>query len=302
MIQFRFRYKVKDNTGRDGGTSEQQYYRALQLAAFEAVNCVCRIPTHLFTFVEYCELIAKATGVKENSSGWGRGMRATIGNWYKSKDPSLLAMHITKYPQRGGWSHRDLLRLAHPRVDPERDFDRSELLRYAVKGEISLKRRREGEDSEGMTEEEPPSKALLLVNAVLDVKKLALETDEQKAVELIAKFGLVREHLPPDFLNSVPVWRALLQKMPMTAMIRNLAKMTVIGLLADGAGEVNNVVAKLTDPEQLKAARIHPMSVLMASTTYTAGHGDKGKLQWTPVVAITKALDEAFYLSFKYYY
>lgn len=43
--------------------------------------------------------------------------------------------------------------------------------------------------------------------------------------------GLVREHIPTEKLNSVEVWEALVQKMPMTAMIRNLAKMQTIGLL-----------------------------------------------------------------------
>ena len=30
-------------------------------------------------------------------------------------------------------------------------------------------------------------------------------------------------------------------------------------------------------------ARIHPLSIYMAYETYRKGHGDKGKLKWTPV-------------------
>ena len=43
--------------------------------------------------------------------------------------------------------------------------------------------------------------------------------------------GLVREHIPTELLNSQAIWQALLERMPMTAMIRNLAKMQSIALL-----------------------------------------------------------------------
>ena len=56
-------------------------------------------------------------------------------------------------------------------------------------------------------------------------------------IPLIKKYGLVREHIPTPLLKNADVWRALLQKMPMTAMIRNLGKMTAIELLAPLNGD-----------------------------------------------------------------
>lgn len=54
------------------------------------------------------------------------------------------------------------------------------------------------------------------------------------AVFLIAlSAGFVREHVPTDLLDSQEVWAALLDDMPMTAMIRNLGKMASIGLLGE---------------------------------------------------------------------
>lgn len=50
--------------------------------------------------------------------------------------------------------------------------------------------------------------------------------------------GLVREHIPTNLLNSVPVWQALLEKMPMTALIRNLSKLSSLGLI-DGKNPEN---------------------------------------------------------------
>ena len=60
----------------------------------------------------------------------------------------------------------------------------------------------------------------------------------EEIIPLIQKYGLVREHIPTTLLNNADVWRALLQKMPMTAMIRNLGKMTAIQLLAPLNGEL----------------------------------------------------------------
>ncbi|CAC5395121.1 TROVE2 [Mytilus coruscus] len=85
-------------------------------SAYEILNDVCRIPTHLFQFVNYCEELSEIT------SGWGRAHRMGISNWYnsfKSEDPQnhksakKLAYLVTKYKRRHGWTHRDAVRLAH---------------------------------------------------------------------------------------------------------------------------------------------------------------------------------------------
>ena len=46
---------------------------------------------------------------------------------------------------------------------------------------------------------------------------------------------LPREAVPTEWLNSPEVWAALVPHMPMEAMVRNLAKMTVVGLVAPAA-------------------------------------------------------------------
>ena len=95
------------------------------------------------------------------------------------------------------------------------------------------------------------------------------------------------------------VWEALLKKMPMTAMIRNLNKMTAIGLLEENNEHVKLVCEKLCSEDLLQKARIHPFNVLLALKTYQSGRGDKGSLTWTANTKIAKALEDAFYLSFK---
>jgi 60 kDa SS-A/Ro ribonucleoprotein len=140
-------------------------------------------------------------------------------------------------------------------------------------------------------------KILAFLHATEEVKNLTLT--EEKACELIIKHGLVREHLRTELLMSVGVWRALLQKMPMTAMIKNLGKMTNVKLLTEGSSECAVIIDKLTDEKQLKKARIHPFNVLLAYEQYNMGRGDKGHLVWKPIDGICQALEKAFYLSFK---
>lgn len=79
-----------------------------------------------------------------------------------------------------------------------------------------------------------------------------------------------------------------------------LGKMSEIDLLAANSDGEKLVVEKLKNREQLQRARIHPFNVLVALETYKRGKGFKGKLSWQVNEQIIKALEEAFYLSFKF--
>ena len=87
----------------------------------------------------------------------------------------------------------------------------------------------------------------------------------------------------------------------MTAMIRNLGKMSTIGLLTRGSDHSKKICVKLRDEVMLKQARVHPFNLLVALKTYEQGKGDKGKLTWDVNKDIVSALNDAFYLSFKVY-
>ena len=95
------------------------------------------------------------------------------------------------------------------------------------------------------------------------------------------------------------VWAVLLENMPMTAMIRNLGKMSAIGLLKPLSSHASLVCSRLREESLLRKARIHPFNVLVALKTYEKGRGDKGKLKWEANQSIVEALDNAFYMTFK---
>jgi 60 kDa SS-A/Ro ribonucleoprotein len=114
-------------------------------------------------------------------------------------------------------------------------------------------------------------------------------------VKLITEHDLPREAIPTEKLKSLAVWEALLENMPMNAMVRNLGKMTSIGLLKPLTDASAKVVAALKDEDAIRKARMHPMAFLIALKIYGQGKGD---LTWSPVPAIREALDNAFYLAF----
>jgi 60 kDa SS-A/Ro ribonucleoprotein len=87
--------------------------------------------------------------------------------------------------------------------------------------------------------------------------------------------------------------------MPMTALIRNLATMTRVGVIAPGSDGTKRVVEELGDVERIHRARVHPIAVLAALRTYAAGRGVRGRHVWNPVRAVVDALDAAFYAAFE---
>ncbi|XP_061167891.1 RNA-binding protein RO60-like isoform X2 [Saccostrea echinata] len=73
-------------------------------AAFAAVQKVCRTPTHLFRYLDYCQKISLDLTSRK---GWGRGLRKAVYDWYRGYGSSernlkLLALHLTKYTKRYG--------------------------------------------------------------------------------------------------------------------------------------------------------------------------------------------------------
>lgn len=231
-----------------------------------------RTGTHLFEFVQYVTMYRK----------WGRSLRRLVGSWYKTKEPSALAYQVVKYRQRDGWTHRDLLRKAHPQVDGALAL----VLDYVTHGPVT--------QADAIKAGKPT-----LVNVdVADV------IDEYEAVKRgvlkpEAATALSWEMLPTESLTNPEVWRSLIRtgNLPYTATLRNLGRMTSLGVF-DDAKTLKDVIARLSDPEYVKRARVHPFNVLTALKTYGSGGGFRGSLTWRPVQRIVDALDAAFYASF----
>src|SRR6478609_348691 len=250
-----------------------------------------RIPTQLFEFLTYAKEISKS---KKDSVGWGRLQRDFIQKWYTNKHIDDLTYQVTKYYQRNGWSHRDVFRLAH--VVPEayeRVSERALLYRWVVKKEVDATLEIDGQTKTG---------DFLRAYAKLQGTTGDDEENVAEVVKMINQHRFVREHIQTNLLNSKPVWEALLQDMPLGALIRNLNKLTKLGIF-DGYfsnEQLKRVCDKLRDEKILSKARIHPLKLMIAMRTYSKGKGDKGGMTWTPNQDILNALNDSYYKSFKY--
>jgi 60 kDa SS-A/Ro ribonucleoprotein len=131
-----------------------------------------------------------------------------------------------------------------------------------------------------------------------ETAKTIVDADSASCIALIREAKLPREAIPSAWLREPDVWEALLETMPMTATIRNLATMTRVGLFTPKSAATKLVLERLTDCERLRKARIHPIALLAAHQTYGAGKGARGTSTWKPIEAIVEALGEAFYLAF----
>ena len=273
-------------------------------AIYQNLTKICRIPTHLFSFVGMVEQMSSTTG-------WGRLQQRAIASFYNDKPPTTLAQHVTKYKSREGWSHKDVLRLAH--VKPG-SAGTSTVLQYAVKGWANpeMLADKAGDDEQALA-------ALQYLRAVESMQALAADASgaapaaaadadadvdattaaaAAAAAKLIREHALVREHVPSNLLGSVAVWEALLDRMPPTALLRNLGKLSKLGVIADGTPQAAAVAAKLADPAALVRARVHPFSILLAKATYDTGRGMKGSNEWPVNPSISHALDAGFEASF----
>jgi 60 kDa SS-A/Ro ribonucleoprotein len=243
--------------------------KATRKLAYVCIPAVCRTGTHILHLAAYREALG---------GGWGRGFKGSIAQWFLQKDADWLAYQAIKYPSRDKWSLADLLRLSHPKTD---DPDRNAVFKWIVDGNVTLK--------EGFNH---------LPKKIVARDYLHHNVTPQEGAGHIRAHRLPREAVPSEMLNNPEVWDALLQDMPMTAMIRNLGKMSAVGLLVQGSDAARRVRDRLEDADRLRKARVHPISILSALKVYEQGHGEKGSLTWRAVKSIVTALDEAFYLAF----
>ncbi len=235
--------------------------------ALSKLNNVCRTGTHLFQFVE---------DVKK-MRGWGRALRKAVSNWYLDKEPKNLGYQLMKYKQRNNWTHKDVLRLSHAKPV---NVQHQKMLEAVFKGfETYL-------DADQFS-------------VGMNLEKI-VGNDLNKATNLIRTYNLPREVVPTYMLNDPAVWDALIDaNMGLTAILRNLGKMTSIGYLQFGSKSVDSLIDKLTNDEAIVRSRIHPINVLAGLLVYKSGKGYKGKNVWNPISRIVDALEDMFYKAFK---
>ncbi|MDE0084439.1 MAG: TROVE domain-containing protein [Candidatus Poribacteria bacterium] len=239
---------------------------------------VARIGTHLFNFVVFID------GMR----GWGRSLRRLIGDWYRTKDDDALAYQVLKYQSRSSWRHADVLAKCH--------YGENRGIYRWMKGLDTGKRivHRGLEEKKVSTVYDATD---ALPELLAGYEELKLTEKRADVIKLIETHQFTHEMVPNQWKDDPDVWAALLANMPVMATVRNLGKMTQVGLLKPFAPEVQTVLERLS-AEAIQRSLIHPIQILMALTTYKSGKGVKGSLTWEPVPQIVEGLDAAFYMAF----
>ena len=60
-------------------------------------------------------------------------------------------------------------------------------------------------------------------------------TNEEELCHMITEYKLNWEHLPTNMLTSKTIWQALLRDMPIEALVRNLGRMTRLGVFPENS-------------------------------------------------------------------
>jgi 60 kDa SS-A/Ro ribonucleoprotein len=229
---------------------------------------VCRTSTHLFQFVK----AAKGLG-----RGWGRSLKRAVGNWYNNMPVNSVAYQVIKYREREGYTHKRLMQTAHP--SPGTDKARIELYKWIWGKEVK------------------PKKMPTQIGAFLEAMKT--DTSKKDRIKLVVEHNLPWEALPTECNADPDYWTAMLPKMGLTALIRNLGNMSRIGVIKPLSAQEKLICERFSNDDDLRKSRLHPFNILVALKTYESGRGFRGSNTWDASQPLVNALDKAFYKAFK---
>ncbi len=217
---------------------------------------VVRTTDHLAMFFGYWKSLSGKAGTdgRGPSPVIGRAMRTTLGSYFTTGDIHQVAFRAIKARQRAtpageAMTLRDVIRIAHPT------------------GSTPAHRTLIGWLAGNVSDDE----ARAALSDVDDFLTAQAATTPAEAIAVIRDRRVPWEFLPSDVLADKDVWAELTETVGLTALIRNLARMTRIGTLAPFA-EVNRaVVDRLTNGAALARARVHPMDLYLALKAYSSG-------------------------------
>lgn len=216
----------------------------------------------------------------------GRGMRTAFASWFNDGDAEDVAFRVCKgrsrtTPAGERLAVLDVLRIAHPA--PRTPGHRT--LFGWLAGNV------------------PDVIARGTLRSVDRFLSAQAATTPEDAIRVTRERDVPWEFLPSEVLTDPGVWAELARTVGLTALIRNLARMTRIGALnLMGGPAVDTVTARLTDQDALVEARIHPMDLWLALRVYQSGMSQpdpsRDPQTWIPVPAVVDALETAYGLSF----
>ena len=236
---------------------------------------VVRTGSDILQFVSYID----------NMRGWGRSLKRLVSSWYENA--LGVDYQVLKYQNRHGWTHKDVLRRCHYPAN-------TSTLRWIVDADPGDRLVLHKDTGDSIYYEDTGDLPELLQG----YEQIKRASSVKEVVDLIENHRFTHEMVPNEWKNDQKVWYALLENMPTFAMIRNLGKMTSIGLISPMSELAKDIADERLRKEAIENSLIHPINMLMARLTYGQGHGVRGGLEWVPAPNIVDALEEGFYHAF----
>ncbi len=195
--------------------------------ALELMPTVCRTSAELFRFLS----------IVDAGRGWGRSLRRAVQTWYSGRPLHELAREAALTNPTSGWTHRDVLRLAHVRPQTP---SQAGLFRWIATG----------------AEVEEPSVAAAL-------KRIARSRNPLEVASLMRDHRIPMSCVAPQWRESADVWAAVLVSRPVTDVLPHLAQMGRCGLLVEGSAAIDRLAQALSD-----TAAYSPIEAANALTAY----------------------------------
>ncbi|XP_069157260.1 RNA-binding protein RO60 [Procambarus clarkii] len=246
--------------------SKQSDQKKLVTDAHSAVRELCT-NTHLFfLFIQISKMISKQAG----HSGWGRGLRRAVNQWYLRWEPKHLALEVTRHFSAYGWTHRDVIRLAHLKLK-ELPLGTQVVLHYVFMG--LEKTVQEYTDKDNTSE-------LLELLHVLDKDSNPKEGESSgnmdqvinKVNKLHEMYGcLTLDDVSSQSLKSPEVWSHILDKLDGESAVASVNRMAKASLLNPSCDATHGLPSKLVDcltRSSVTSGSVTPTQALMALHAY----------------------------------
>jgi 60 kDa SS-A/Ro ribonucleoprotein len=243
-------------------------------AAYRSLSEIIRYGTDLLYVMNVWKKLRKSS----------MGFRKAITRYYENlgKDPERLAKDLLRFKNRNEWKQTDVIRMI--RWDGGNETNQS-ILKYIFKGESDFRE---------------SGKIPKIILGEIAIKEAG--DDVKLASGIIEEFGLPRELVPTHFHTQPEIWKSMLPNLKYVALMRNLNHLTRLGVITNDArnADTQYVINTLTNEDEIKRAKVHPLNLLVTMLTYAKGRGVRGDTTWTPIPAVTNALHDALLKSYRY--
>lgn len=238
---------------------------ATKKLAYGNINYICRTGTHLFNFLQ----------MHKNLNGkWSRGLRNGVADYYEKRSLDLFTLHLIKYRQRNGWTHKDAIRLSHPKLKNEK----GQLVKLLL----------------GKEYDRLQIPLAWMAFEEVQAMKPGIKGSAEKIAHLLEKFRLPWEAMPTEFHDDPKVWISLLGNLRGEGLMRNLSRLAKLEITKPMTPNEAFVADKIKHTMK----DVHPIKILNGMLAYKKGVSERGHGSWTPSQKIIDSLMDAFYDSF----